>query len=447
MSGDTIFAVATAVGRSGVAVIRISGVDAKKTLAVFGIQKIPSPRYAEFVKLSYNGSIIDEALVLYFVAPFSFTGEDVVELHVHGGRAIISAVIRVLSGIDGFRHAGPGEFTMRALLNNKMDMIHAEGIADIINADTDMQLSAALRQMSGKNLAVYTDWRQRLLKAASLIEYYIDFPEEDRSENLLSEFNGILQDLLGEVQSALSGFPYQEKIRSGFRVAIVGAPNAGKSTLVNAIAGRQVAIVSEIAGTTRDKIETLVDVGGVPVLFVDTAGVRRDSKDDIENEGIRRSLDEVRQADVKIVMFDSNLLPSLDQYTLQMIDERSILVLSKDDKNSSLCSHVDGMDFVNVSSLHKDSIDNLMSIVANRIKNDCQGLACSPVVTRERHSRHLEQVCNYLQRIVSNMQDDGEELIAEMLRRCVFEIDRVTGLKTSPDDVLAEIFSKFCVGK
>ncbi|MBR2033357.1 MAG: tRNA uridine-5-carboxymethylaminomethyl(34) synthesis GTPase MnmE, partial [Alphaproteobacteria bacterium] len=287
MDNQTIYALSTVFGKSGVAIIRISGEDALQAIAKLSSINTSTikPRYAYFTTLKYKNNILDKALVLYFKAPYSFTGEDVVELHIHGSRAVISSVVDVLSDINNFRLAEPGEFSKRAFYNQKMDLTEAEGLADLIDAETSEQQKFAIRQMEGSLKNLYESWRETLLGILAHIEAYIDFPEEDIPDNIVYDMKNTVFKLSKDIAEHISTGNSGERLREGFRVVIVGPPNAGKSSLLNTITKRNAVIVSDIAGTTRDAIDIHLDLGGYPVILTDTAGLR-ETEELIEQKGI-----------------------------------------------------------------------------------------------------------------------------------------------------------------
>lgn len=301
----TIFAPATASGKAGVAVIRVSGPQALEAVKKMTAIKTPVPRKAMFSEIhTPDGTAVDNGLVLYFPCPNSFTGEDVVEFQTHGGRAIISAVLSGLAQINGFRPAGRGEFTRRAVENGKMDLTAAEGLADLVDAETEQQRKQALRQMGGALAKIYEDWHDRLLHVLAWMEAYIDFPEEEIPENVSADVRGKIAGLMSEIQVHLNDGRRGEKLRDGFQIAIIGAPNAGKSSLMNRLAQRDVAIVSSTAGTTRDIIEVRLDINGYPVIVADTAGLR-DTDEEIEAEGVRRAKARAEEADLVLWLSDA----------------------------------------------------------------------------------------------------------------------------------------------
>lgn len=438
---DTIFALATAPGKSGVAVIRISGNAAKNALAAFGVNEIPVPRIATLATLKQDNEAIEKALLLYFPAPHSFTGEDVVEIHCHGSRAVIKKLIGLLAALPGLRMAEPGEFARRAFLNGKMDLTAAEGLADLIDAETEAQRKQAMRSMDGDAARFYEELRESILHTLAFLEAYIDFPDEDIPEEVLGEIDAEIQSAIQTATSQLSGSEASERIREGICIAILGAPNAGKSSLMNLLARRDVAIVSGIAGTTRDVIEVHLDIKGYPVVLADTAGIRENT-DSIEQEGIRRSLERAKTADIKLLVLDAT--SPLSQDIASIASGNTIIILNKSDlapQNNVM--PVYGVMPILFSVKERSGVDELLQAIEHRI------LATVPqeesFVTHSRHRAHLTAALTHLTRY-EGLRAQGLELRCEELRRAATEVGRITGKITS-DEVLGHIFSSFCIGK
>lgn len=439
----TIFALATAPGRAGVAVVRVSGPAAGDALRALTGRALPDPRMATLVRLSQpgGGETLDDALVLWFPAPRSFTGEDVVELHLHGGRAVVGGVIGALGSIAGLRLAEPGEFTRRAFENGKFDLTAAEAVADLVHAETAAQRRQALRQMAGALGALYEGWRTRLLRALAHLEADIDFPEEDLPGGVSDSVRPVIEGLLAEVAAHLNDGGRGERLRDGIHVAIVGAPNAGKSSLLNALAGREAAIVSARAGTTRDVIDVHLDVGGLPVILADTAGLR-DATDEIEEEGIRRALDRAEHADVKLAVLDGTNWPAVDEATLRLLDQDSIVVVNKVDLCGMVAGEVAGLPVVAVSARTGMGLrsleERLASFAADRL-----AAGGAPALTRARHRSALEECQGALLR---SLAAPLPELAAEDVRMAARALGRITG-RVDVEDVLDVIFRDFCIGK
>lgn len=436
---DTIYALSTPHGKSGVAVIRVSGKAAKESLPALGVMSAPPPRMARLSLLaSKDGVQIDKALVLFFPSPNSFTGEDIIELQVHGGRSVINAVLAELNRIEGFRLAQPGEFMRRAFLNGKMDLTAAEGLADLIDAETESQRRQAMRLMQGEAAKFFEELRAGIVHSLAYLEAFIDFPDEDIPPQAQEEVSNEVTALTNRITNALSRAYLGQTIREGVRIVIMGPPNAGKSSLLNLLAQRDVAIVSPIAGTTRDILEAHLDINGYSVTFVDTAGIR-EHKDEIEAEGIRRSIQAGKMADIKVIMLDSSEQnPAVFANELNAhMDEKTILVYNKTDLALAPA------DALAISTKTYTGIDKFLSVIQTRLA------ACFPpeptYITRTRHQQHLVTAQNHLR----NFLDTPSlplELRCEELRSAAAEIGKITGI-ISVDELLGHIFSLFCIGK
>ncbi|MCC8483445.1 MAG: tRNA uridine-5-carboxymethylaminomethyl(34) synthesis GTPase MnmE [Rickettsia endosymbiont of Labidopullus appendiculatus] len=451
---ETIFAQSSKPGKAGVAVFRISG--SKSLVALKHLIKndnatfIPRVMYCKKLINPKNQELIDEAVVAYFQAPASFTGEDVVEIYTHGSIAIAAMLTETLLTIEGLRMAEPGEFTRRAFLNGKFDLTAAEGIADLIEAETVWQHRQAVKQVGGELETLYNGWRQTLLTIIGLLEAYIDFPDEDIPQEILNR----VMTLSGELQYAiikhLDDNRRGELLRTGIKLTILGAPNVGKSSLLNFLMQRDVAIVSNIEGTTRDIIEGHLDIGGYPIILQDTAGIR-DSNDLIELEGIKRAIESARMADIKIVMLDAVKLsnsPSLDN----LIDDNTIILINKIDLLDDKCQ-IDGYinklkkNYLKISIKDNIGMDSLLKEIEN-IAHNIAGLTETPHITRQRQRASIEKALEYLKKF-NNENFNGENdlvLATEDVRMAIRSLSNVTG-KISVEEVLGEIFSNFCIGK
>lgn len=424
---DTIYASATARGRAGVAVIRVSGPAAHEICAAF-CGSVPRARLASLRNISWRGEILDQSLVLVFDEGASFTGEKAVEFQLHGGIAVVSAVLRAIGETGLARLAEPGEFTRRALENGMLDLTQVEGLADLIDAETEAQRKQALRTLSGEIGKRVELWRGRLIRAAALIEATIDFADEDVPVDVMPEVHEILSGLLAELEREAASVRAAERIREGFEVAIVGAPNAGKSTLLNRLAGREAAITSEIAGTTRDVIEVRMDLDGLAVTLLDTAGLR-ESEDLVEQEGIRRAVQRAEMADLRIFLgkSDGYLSPS----------EEDLLVLPKADL-------VPEGDCLAVSGRTGQGVDALLREISLRLSEKVAGAG---IMVRERHRLALEQGIGAIRRVQAMMKGDFlPEILAEELRVAIRALDVLVG-RVDVDELLGEIFASFCIGK
>lgn len=447
----TIFALASAPGRAGVAVLRLSGPDAGAALLALApdLAALPAPRRAVRVFLYASESNSDEArdriddgLALWFPAPASFTGEDVVELHVHGGHAVLDSLTTSLQSLSGLRPAMPGEFSRRAFEHGKMDLTAVEAIADLVDAETSAQRRQALAQMDGSLARLYDGWRARLIKSLAFAEASIDFAEEDIPDDLARQSIEALRSLSAEISNHLADGGIGERIRSGFRIALTGAPNVGKSSLLNALAKRDVAIVSDIAGTTRDVIEVPLDLGGYATVLIDTAGIR-DSTDQIEQEGVRRARAQAAMADLQIHLIDAS--GDLADLT---IEPGALLVLNKADllgdvKPSNLPD--DGM-LISVKT--GAGLSDLITEMTKRIaaKASAHTSASAPL-TRARHRHALEDCRGALDRAIEGAgKGFDEEMMAEDIRLAAHALGRITG-RVDVEELLDRIFRDFCIGK
>lgn len=437
---DTIFALSSGQGRAGVAVIRVSGQDAATVVSGLSGRAPGAPRTLELRTLrSPDGAALDRAMIAWFPAPHSFTGEDVAEFHVHGGRAVVAAVLDALAQIAGCRAADAGEFTRRAFDNGKLDLTQVEGLADLIDAETEGQRRQALRQMEGALGALYESWRTRLTRALAYLEADIDFPDEDLPGDLPESVRGDLVALRDEMRAHLDDAGLGERTRGGFQAVIVGAPNVGKSSILNRLAQRDAAIVAATAGTTRDVVEVQLDVAGLPVTLADTAGLRA-AGDDVEREGIRRAERRAGSADVKIAVFDAATWPARDTATAALVDDATIVVVNKSDLVPGV---VDGGGAVVVSAATGEGIGALVAALRARVVAAAGRHSEAPPLTRLRHRRAVEAAVAALDRTLVGVT---AELRAEDLRVAVRALGRITG-RVDVEDLLDVIFRDFCIGK
>jgi tRNA modification GTPase len=449
MKPDTIVALATGAGRAGVAVIRLSGPAAGATLQALTARDLPRPRMAtrEAFCDPRTGVSLDDGLALWFPGPHSFTGEDVAELHIHGGPAVIAAVVDACLRQPGVRPAEPGEYTRRAFENGKLDLAEAEGLADLVDAETEGQRRQALRQRRGALSAVYEGWRGRLIEAASLIEAEIDFPDEDLPGALAQRAGPILEALADDMGQHLNDAHRGERIRDGYRIAIIGPPNAGKSSLLNALAQREAAIVSDIPGTTRDVVEVRLVLAGYPVWIADTAGLR-EAADAIEAEGVRRALARAEEADLRIGIVEAGA--DVSDAVGAVLGKDDLLVQSKLDLLGPPASrrptpaHAGETPAVQVSAVTGEGLRELEALITQRVA-DALGREEAPVLTRARHRRLVEEARRALMRAIPAL-DAGADLAAEDVRVAADQIGRLTG-RIDVEDLLGEIFSSFCIGK
>lgn len=467
---DTIFAQASARGFAGIAVIRVSGpqaLDGLCSLADIQADKIRF-RSAQLYTLTRNVSCetlggqninethvpretLDHALVLSFKSPHSYTGEDVVEYHVHGGTAVVEGVLEELGALPGYRLAEPGEFTRRAFENDKMDLTEAEAVADLIHAETTLQKQQALEQMGGALGQAIAGWSNRLAKILAYVEAEIEFPDEDLPVDINDEIRPKVTGLCVEIDKHLNDNRRGERMRDGIRVAVIGAPNVGKSSLVNALTRRDVAIVSDIAGTTRDVIEAHLDIGGYPVILSDTAGLRpkqisesANPQDTVEFEGIRRALKIAEEADIRVILYDGTAGElDEDSYALEQKYSHTLAVINKVDEDGSLI-HPDGV--LRISVKKNQGFDAFLEALTGTIKVLMHGgleAREAPLITRQRHRAALRDCCGSLER---SMVATLPELVAEDLRLALRDLGRITG-KVDVEDLLDIVFRDFCIGK
>lgn len=444
---DTIFALATPPGRSAVAVYRISGPQAAGAVeAVAG--KLPAPRTAAFRRLRHpqTREVLDEALVLWFPAPASETGEDLAELQTHGSRAVMAELTRILGSLPGVRMAAPGEFARRAFYNGKLDLTAVEGLADLIDAETEAQRRQALLQSSGALARLYDGWRARILDAMALVEAAIDFSDEadTQAATYESACEMLQRQVLPELRAHLDDGRRGEIVRNGFRVVIAGPPNAGKSSLLNALSRRDVAIVSPEAGTTRDVIEVALDLGGVAVVVSDTAGIR-EATGAVEQEGIRRSLARAADADLVLWLIDGAAPASNWGTPPPALQSLPLLtVLNKADLIANLPTATGDADMA-ISAATGTGVPELIALITERVRDRGLSGAETPVITQARHRQHLQNVLLALEAFLAGGAEQLE-LRAEELRRAANEIGSITG-RIGPEDVLDRVFSRFCIGK
>jgi len=444
MSDETIFALSSGGFRAGIAVVRVSGPGAVGAVTrLTGTAPTPARCMGRAtLKDPNSGEIIDHGLAVLFLAPASFTGEDVAEFHVHGGRAVVGAVLDALAAIPGLRVADPGEFTRRAFDHGKFDLTVAEGIADLINAETEAQRHQALRQMEGDLGRLYGGWHDILVGVMARLEASIDFSDEDLPGGLEDEVRRDVLSLDAGISAHLSDNRRGERLRDGVHLAIIGPPNVGKSSLLNRLARRDAAIVAETAGTTRDIIEVHLDLGGVPLVVADTAGLRAASSR-VEDEGVRRALRRAGEADLKLAVFDVTTWPEVDTRTLELVDSRTIVVVNKVDIGRPVPPRdFSGRPTLPVSALTGEGIEELLAVLANEVAECCLSSA-APLLTRARHRAALEDCRAALARYV---EAGAVELAAEDLRLAARALGRITG-RVDVEDILDVIFRDFCIGK
>src|ERR1700737_1560061 len=435
---DTIFAPATAAGRAAIAVLRLCGPESPHAVSVL-TGSVPPLRFARRTRFvdPATGEWLDDGLVLWFPGPNSATGEDVAELHVHGSRAVLAAVMRALAGL-GLRFAEPGEFTRRAFLNGKLDLLQAEAIADLAAAETEAQRRQALRQLDGELGNLYRAWRDRLTRVLAHLEAAIDLPDEDLRPEIEARIFGETELLVAEIARHLADGHRGERLRDGIRVAIVGPPNAGKSSLLNRIARRDAAITSPIAGTTRDIVEVAIDLQGYPVVLADTAGLR-DSEDAVEQEGLRRALMRADKAEIRLFVFDARH-PAEARGASAWPGPDTLLVANKIDRLRGRGEDLPSTAF-QISVVTGGGLDTLLTALGERIADNHRIEA--PVLTRARHRQALEEAAGSLRRALGAPLP---ELRAEDLRLALRSLGRITGA-VDVEDLLDVIFRDFCIGK
>ncbi len=434
-SADTIYALASGAGVAAIAVVRLSGPQAIAVAGAMAGRELVVRRAVRTRLVGRDGSVLDDALVLAFVAPHSFTGENLCELHLHGGRAVVEAVLQDLSA-RGLRAAEAGEFSRRAFLNGKIDLVEVEGLGDLLAARTQGQRRQALRQLEGEASRVFEAWRHRLVRLLAYIEAMIDFSDEaDVAGEALSPLLAEIGALRGEVAAALSHGRQGERMRDGVRVVLAGAPNAGKSSLFNALVKRDAAMVSDIPGTTRDVIEAFLDIYGLPVVLADTAGLRVEAGDALEVEGMRRSLARVGEADLVLWVGAVDANPSPERF-----DSEPIYIWNKADL---VAAPTDGRGWLAVSARSGEGLAGLERVIAERLKAGASGE--DVLITRERHRQALERTGEWLDRaLVADVA--RPELLAEALRQAAVCLGRLTG-RVDVEDLLDVIFRDFCIGK
>ncbi|MEE9301732.1 MAG: tRNA uridine-5-carboxymethylaminomethyl(34) synthesis GTPase MnmE [Alphaproteobacteria bacterium] len=461
VSDGTIFALSSGAGRAGIAVLRLSGAGAHAAIGALAGTPLPEPRRAVLrpFRDPQSREVLDRGLLLWFPGPGSYTGEDMAELHLHGGRAVATGLIEALAALPGLRPAEPGEFTRRACANGRLDLTEAEGVADLIAAETAAQRRQALRQLDGALGGLYEGWRARLIETEALLEAAIDFSDQEVPEDVTEGVYPKIEGLSQEITQHLADDRRGERLREGFEIAILGPPNAGKSSLLNRLAERDAAIVAPSAGTTRDVIEVRLDLGGYPVILADTAGLREDAEG-IEEEGRRRALERARRADLKLVVFDGTSWPELDGAARRLLDRDSIAVLNKRDLKAieapgTLVSGDLGASAVyGLSCVTGEGFEELLGGLEKAIEvRFAPGV--TPALTRARHRAALEDCVAALGRYLETeggaagggaAGGGAVELMAEDLRLAARALGRITG-RVDVEDILDLVFRDFCIGK
>ncbi len=442
----TIYALSSGPGVSGIAVIRISGQNTKKVIKNMTFSELPNPKIATFVKFKdpKTKETIDEGILLWFPAPNSYTGEDMAEFHVHGSKSVIDAIHSSISSIDGCRLAEAGEFTKIAFQNGKINLLKAESISDLLASETEIQRKQAIKIMSGKSSDKFNLLRNRLLKILSNIEAKIDFPEDDLPKDILNNIHLETKSIKDEIVKILNDQKVGERIREGFKIAIVGPANVGKSSLLNYLSKRDVAIVSELAGTTRDVIETHLNLDGYPVIISDTAGIRS-SKDEIEKKGIKLTFEKAESADLKLIVIEPNSV-EFTHFLEDLASKKAILVVNKIDLGlSQLSDELKKYNPVFISIKDEKNLDKLVSLIKANLKN--KFISSGDIfITRERHRVNLEKCLEHLEKFGDNKSSDDFDKAAEDLRLATRYLGMIVG-KVEVEEILGSIFSDFCIGK
>ena len=442
----TIFALSSGPGLSGIAVIRVSGPNTKNVLKNMTISPIPSPKVAVVRKFinPKTKDLIDQGILLWFPGPESYTGEDMAEFHVHGSKAVIEAINLCLSKIEGCRLAEPGEFTKIAFQNGKINLLKAESISDLISSETEIQRKQAIKIMSGKSSDKFNSLRERLLKILSNIEAKIDFPDEDLPDNILKNIHSETKSIKNEIDKILNDQKVGERIREGFKIAIIGPTNAGKSSLLNYLSKRDIAIVSEIAGTTRDVIEAHLNLNGYPVVISDTAGIR-ESKDEIEKKGIKLALERAEKADLNLIVIEPKSV-DFSHFLKKFRPRNSILVINKMELGiDNITEEIKNHETVLISIKKEKNLDKLINLIKENLKNKFI-LQDDIYITRQRHRTNLEKCVEHLTNFEEKKSLEDFDKAAEDLRLATRYLGTIVG-KVDVEEILGSIFNDFCIGK
>ena len=442
----TIYALSSGPGISGIAVIRVSGKNTAEVVKKLTGAELPRPRVATLKKFNKNGGkeLIDEGVIIWFPAPNSYTGEDLAEFHVHGSRAVINAMHSAISKIKNCRLAEPGEFTKQAFQNGRINLLKAESIADLISSETEIQRKQALKIMSGKSADKFNSWREKLLKILSHVEAKIDFPDEDLPKKIITEVQKTSNSVLTEIKKTLDDQNVGERIREGFKIAIIGPPNSGKSSLLNYLSKRDVAIVSKIAGTTRDVIETHLNLDGYPVIVSDTAGIRS-SKNEIEKKGIKIALNRAEDADLKLVIVSAKNV-DITGVLKDLLTKNAILVVNKLDLiKGKLNSKFKKYEHISISINKGLNLNKLISKIKSKLKNKFT-TSEDILITRERHRQNLVNCVQHLEKFKKKNSAQDFDKAAEDLRLATRYLGMIVG-KIDVEELLGSIFNDFCIGK
>ena len=442
----TIYALSSGPGLSGIAVIRVSGTQSREIISSLTDQPFPKERLATLKKIKNNSTneLIDEGIVLWLPGPKTYTGEDMVEFHVHGSKAVINEMQNVISKFKDCRLAEPGEFTKKAFHNGKINLLKAESIGDLIASETELQRKQALRIMTGESSKKFEKWRDDLIEILGNVEAKIDFPEEDISDDIYKQIKTKIEKIKNEIKKVLDDNKTGEIIREGFKISIIGPPNVGKSSLLNYLSKRQVAIVSEKAGTTRDVIEVYLNLDGIPVIISDTAGIR-ETADDIENKGVNLAINRAQEADLNIVLLDYKNL-DFKGFLDEKIEDKSLIVINKSDLKITDINSLDNRyNSISISIKNETNIDKLIEIIKKKLKTKIISTE-NILITRSRHRQHLEECFKHLQNFLEKKDLDEFDKAAEDLRLSIRHLGSIVG-RVDVEEILGSIFDNFCIGK
>ena len=442
----TIYALSSGPGLAGISVIRVSGPNTEVIISQLTDKKLPKPRVAtrrKFIKIKDN-EVIDEGILIWFPAPNSYTGEDMAEFHVHGSRAVVNAIHALISKIDGCRLAEPGEFTKIAFQNGKLNLLKAESVSDLISSETEIQRQQAIKIMSGKSSDKFNSLRQRLLKVLANVEAKIDFPEDDLPDDILEDIHFQTENIKDEIKKILNDQKVGERIREGFKIAIVGPTNAGKSSLMNYLSKRDIAIVSEIAGTTRDVIEAHLNIDGYPVVVSDTAGIRV-ANNEIEKKGIKLALDKADSADLNIIVLEPKSV-DFTRYLDGLLSKNAIILVNKSDLGVDIIDQeIKKHNPIYISIKEEKNLDKLINLIKGNLKN--KFISSEDIfITRQRHRNNLEKCVESLENFIKKKSKDDFDKAAEDLRLATRYLGMIVG-KVDVEEILGSIFSDFCIGK
>ena len=442
----TIYALSSGPGIAGISVIRVSGPKTKDVIVNLTQQEVPEPRVATLRKFSKINSneIIDEGILIWFPGPNSYTGEDMAEFHVHGSKAVVDSIQATISKVDNCRLADPGEFTKIAFQNGKINLLKAESISDLISSETEIQRQQAIKIMSGKSSEKFNSLRSRLIKILSNVEGKIDFPEDDLPDDILENIHTEVKNIKNEIEKILNDKKVGERIREGFKIAIVGPTNAGKSSLLNYLSRRDIAIVSEIAGTTRDVIEAHLSLDGFPVILSDTAGIR-ESKDEIEKKGIKLALNKAENADLNIIVIEPKSVDFTDFFN-EIAIKKAIMVVNKSDLGvNEVSQEIKKYNPIFISIKEEKNLDKLIDLIKESLKN--KFISSEDIfITRERHRFNLKNCVEHLKNFQEKKFIHDFDKGAEDLRLAARHLGMIVG-KVDVEEVLGSIFNDFCIGK